>query len=216
MSRDLEPGDYVELTIADTGVGMPAEVLDRAFEPFFTTKEVGKGTGLGLSMVYGMARQSGGAARIESSPGKGTAVKLLFRKADGSVSELAGRVEEPQAHFAARVGPSRSWSSTTTPTCAASSSKRSRSRAIMVREAADGREGIAEVDREAPDLIVLDFIMPGLSGADVAPARSVSAGPTSPSFSFPAIARPTRSSAPRPMRRCLRPNRFAPMRFTKR
>ena len=63
---------------------MPAEVLDRAFEPFFTTKEVGKGTGLGLSMVYGMARQSGGAARIESSPGKGTAVKLLFRKADGT------------------------------------------------------------------------------------------------------------------------------------
>ena len=61
---------------------MPPEVAERAFEPFFTTKEVGKGTGLGLSMVYGMARQSGGAARIESTPGKGTAVRLLFRKAD--------------------------------------------------------------------------------------------------------------------------------------
>src|SRR5205085_11638615 len=79
---DLEAGDYVELTIADTGVGMAPQVLERAFEPFFTTKEVGKGTGLGLSMVYGMARQSGGTARIESAPGKGTAVRLLFRKAD--------------------------------------------------------------------------------------------------------------------------------------
>ena len=70
---------------------MPPEVLERAFEPFFTTKEVGKGTGLGLSMVYGMARQSGGAARIESAPGKGTAVTLLFRKADGDVAETRCR-----------------------------------------------------------------------------------------------------------------------------
>ncbi len=58
---------------------MPEDVLDRAFEPFFTTKEVGKGTGLGLSMVYGMARQSGGVARIESEPGKGTTVQALFQ-----------------------------------------------------------------------------------------------------------------------------------------
>src|SRR5206468_3861009 len=82
---EITDGDYIELTIADTGAGMPPEVSERAFEPFFTTKEVGKGTGLGLSMVYGMARQSGGAARIESRVGKGTAVKLLFRAATDEV-----------------------------------------------------------------------------------------------------------------------------------
>ena len=76
---------------------MPPEIAERAFEPFFTTKEVGKGTGLGLSMVYGMARQSGGTARIESTPGKGTTVSLLFRTADATVAEAALASDEPAA-----------------------------------------------------------------------------------------------------------------------
>ena len=71
---EIEDGEYIELSIADTGTGMTADVAARAFEPFFTTKDVGKGTGLGLSMVYGMARQSGGSARIESTPDRGTIV----------------------------------------------------------------------------------------------------------------------------------------------
>ena len=71
-------GTWVSITVADTGVGMPPEVLQRVFEPFFTTKEQGKATGLGLSQVYGFCQQAGGTARIESAPGAGTRVQLLL------------------------------------------------------------------------------------------------------------------------------------------
>ncbi|MGH7060241.1 MAG: ATP-binding protein, partial [Stellaceae bacterium] len=71
--------ELVELEIADTGTGMPAQVAARAFEPFFTTKEPGKGTGLGLSMVDGFARQAGGTAAIRSVIGRGTTVTLRLR-----------------------------------------------------------------------------------------------------------------------------------------
>ena len=164
---ELEPGEYIELTIADTGVGMPPDVLERAFEPFFTTKEVGKGTGLGLSMVYGMARQSGGTARIESTPGKGTAVKLLFRKADAAAAETVSRAEEPAA--ASRAAPAASvLVIDDDPDVRGFIVEALEEQGYNVREAADGHEGIAEATRETPDLIVLDFIMPGLSGAEVA------------------------------------------------
>ncbi len=79
---DLTPGCYIRLKVADTGAGMSPEVIARAFDPFFTTKPIGAGTGLGLSMVYGFARQSGGQARIASTPGVGTKVCLYLPRHD--------------------------------------------------------------------------------------------------------------------------------------
>jgi len=78
----LPAGDYVEIALADTGCGMPPDVVEHAFEPFFTTKEVGQGSGLGLSMVFGFARQSGGHASLESAVGRGTTVTLLLPAAN--------------------------------------------------------------------------------------------------------------------------------------
>ena len=76
--RDLDAGDYICLSVSDTGTGMPPEVIAKAFEPFFTTKPIGSGTGLGLSMIYGFARQSGGQVRIHSTPGAGTTVVIYL------------------------------------------------------------------------------------------------------------------------------------------
>ncbi|MCY1670234.1 ATP-binding protein [Novosphingobium sp. SL115] len=76
--RGLRPGDYVTVTVGDSGVGIAADDIERVFEPFFTTKPTGRGTGLGLSMVYGFARQSNGLVRIRSTPGEGTLVRLYL------------------------------------------------------------------------------------------------------------------------------------------
>jgi signal transduction histidine kinase len=78
LDAELAPGDYVMITVADTGHGMPPEVMEHAFEPFFTTKPEGKGTGLGLSMAHGFVRQSGGQIRLASKPGAGTTVTIYL------------------------------------------------------------------------------------------------------------------------------------------
>src|SRR6202030_2260101 len=83
LPQEVAAQDCVLVSVRDTGCGMSPEVLERAFEPFYTTKEVGKGTGLGLSQVYGFAKQSGGAARIESTVGMGTTVRIYLPRAEG-------------------------------------------------------------------------------------------------------------------------------------
>lgn len=84
----LDAGQYVMIDVADTGVGMSPDILEKVFDPFFTTKPIGQGTGLGLSMIYGFAQQSGGEVRIDSTPGKGTSIKLyLPATSDGEMPE---------------------------------------------------------------------------------------------------------------------------------
>jgi PAS domain S-box-containing protein len=96
---NVAAGDYVVISVADTGVGMPPEILERVFEPFFTTKESGKGTGLGLSMVYGFVQQSNGHVELDSLPNKGTTIRIFLPRTDGEAmefpSETAGPTMQP-------------------------------------------------------------------------------------------------------------------------
>ena len=92
--RELPPGQYVSLSVTDTGVGMPKEVIERAFDPFFTTKPIGQGTGLGLSMIYGFVRQSGGHVRIYSEVGQGTTVTLYLPRHLGEAERPSVRDPE--------------------------------------------------------------------------------------------------------------------------
>jgi signal transduction histidine kinase len=87
--QDLAPGRYIVLAVGDTGAGMSEDVARHAFEPFFTTKDVGRGTGLGLSQVRAFAKHSGGAAHIESTPAKGTTVRIYLPHGNGADAERA-------------------------------------------------------------------------------------------------------------------------------
>jgi CheY-like chemotaxis protein len=94
---DMAPGQYVALSVTDTGTGMTPEVTARAFEPFFTTKAAGTGTGLGLSMIYGFARQSGGQAQIYSQHGHGTIIRLYLPRYCGEDYSEMSRTELTEA-----------------------------------------------------------------------------------------------------------------------
>ena len=103
LNPDALAGDYVTISVTDTGTGIPADVLARVYEPFFTTKEVGKGTGLGLSMVYGFIQQSRGHVKIHSELGRGTTINLYLARSSGEAEAAAAREKRPMPRGSERV-----------------------------------------------------------------------------------------------------------------
>jgi PAS domain S-box-containing protein len=167
LQSELKPGEYVQLSISDTGVGMTPEVRDRVFEPFFTTKEKGRGTGLGLAMVYGFVKQSGGHVTIYSEVGQGTTVNLYFpRVADGSATtyfdSISDNAPAPARETILVVEDDDRVRQLTI--------KRLKLIGYQVLEASDGPMALEILRRgEAVDLVFSDLIMPGgLSGREVA------------------------------------------------
>jgi two-component system CheB/CheR fusion protein len=162
---DLVHGDYVRLSVVDTGVGMTPDVLKRAVEPFFTTKPPGKGTGLGLASAYGFARQSGGCLVIASEVGKGTTVNLYLPRASGDVPLPASADElgipMGDGELVLVVDDDDEVREVTL--------KRLESLGYAVIEAASGPKAIERCAGEPVALALIDIVMPGgLSGYEVA------------------------------------------------
>ena len=163
---EVIPGQYVLLSVSDTGCGVPKDVLARVFEPFFTTKGEGKGTGLGLSMVYGFVKQSRGHVTIYSEPGQGTCVKLYFPRHFGA--------EAPE-----EVTEERSWPSAADGevVLVVEDNEVVRAYSVMsltelgyrVLEAADAESALPYLrSDERIDLLLTDVVLPGRSGRSLA------------------------------------------------
>ena len=166
--EEPEPGDYVVVAVCDTRYGMTDEVRAKAFEPFFTTKDVGKGTGLGLSQVLGFAKQSGGGVQIDSRGGEGTSVKVFLPRAGRDATP------EPVHPVLAATAP-RLHGGTTILLVDDDTAVREVTAAMLreaehtVIEAGSGGAGLEALDRnEGIDLLLVDFAMPGMNGAEVA------------------------------------------------
>lgn len=153
-------GDYVGVSVTDSGEGIPPEVLARVFEPFFTTKEVGKGTGLGLSMIYGFVRQSEGHITIYSEQGRGTVVRLYFPRTKSSKAAPSAR-----AHMDAPELPTGSESILLVeddPLVRAHTEKQLVTLGYRVSTADKGSSALELIDQGLkPDLLFTDVVMPG-------------------------------------------------------
>jgi CheY-like chemotaxis protein len=176
---DLAGGDYVVLSVEDTGKGIPAELLPKVMEPFFTTKDVGRGTGLGLSTVYGFARQSGGGLRIYSEVGKGTSVELWLPRSKGQPQGL----EQQPPPKPAKPRPNGRLPSILLVDDSAEllefTARTLSDHGFEVACAGGGAEALAMLEREPDrfDLIITDFAMPLVSGMEVIRlARNIRAG----------------------------------------
>jgi PAS domain S-box-containing protein len=162
----VDPGDYVMISVADTGTGMSEEVRNRAFEPFFTTKEAGKGTGLGLSMVYGFARQSGGTITIDSEIGNGTTFRIYLPRA----RHRLGGTEEAISQSQRNAGPpSRILLVDDDSAVRSVTATLVRTFGHEVIESASGAAALDVLARDRQfDLLIVDLAMPNMHGGQFA------------------------------------------------
>lgn len=161
---DLAPGNYVRIKVSDHGEGIPDDIVNRITEPFFTTKEAGKGTGLGLSMVTGFVEQSGGRLRINSRPGEGTTIELLFPST---------QLRAPAANQAQTVELKALSTAKTVLLVDDDEAVRTvlgeqlREMGFDVDEAGDGDTAIRQLRANGGyDVLLTDFAMPGMNGLD--------------------------------------------------
>lgn len=168
LPNTLPPGDYVRMSVADTGEGMDEATLAKAMEPFFTTKGTGKGTGLGLSMVHGLTAQSGGAMHISSQPGKGTVVSLWLPRAAQGVAPAAP-VQQVMPATEMGVRKLRILLVDDDPLVSMNTADMLTDLGHSVREATSAAGALQLLESEDPfDVVVTDYAMPGMNGLDLA------------------------------------------------
>ncbi len=163
---DLAPGDYVLLTVSDTGEGMSEEVMARALDPFYTTKSVGKGSGMGLPQAYGFARQNGGTLTLDSRPGQGTTVRIYLPRAREPVAPRAAASALPGLP----AGKGRVLLVEDDDDVRETMSSALHAAGFDIRTAATADEALRRIDGgEHYDAVLTDVVMPGaLSGLDLA------------------------------------------------
>jgi signal transduction histidine kinase/CheY-like chemotaxis protein len=164
-AEELREGHCVVVRVSDTGSGIPLQVLPKVFDPFFTTKPVGQGTGLGLSQVYGFARQSGGIAHIRSEIGKGTTVELVFPTVTEDAVQLPPDVQAPAVPEPAKA--CHILVIEDDPDVRRVIVECLSLIGYQVTEAANGNEGLEALAATKPDLMVVDYAMPDMTGAEV-------------------------------------------------
>jgi CheY-like chemotaxis protein len=163
---DLSPGQFVQLCIADTGIGMDEEVQARIFEPFFTTKEEGKGTGLGLSMCYGIVKQNQGHIGVESQPGQGSTFKILIPRVEQPATPISLEKENQDL----LAGNEAILLVEDDSLVRGLGAEVLRQHGYKVLEAEDGREAleIAQLYNGEIQLLLTDVVMPNMSVAELA------------------------------------------------
>ncbi|HEX9965424.1 MAG TPA: ATP-binding protein [Allosphingosinicella sp.] len=166
---ELGAGDYVRISVSDTGSGMPPEVIERVFEPFFTTKPVGKGTGLGLSQIFGFARESGGDVVIESTVGVGSTVSLYLPRSTEEVDAAAGSAGHVLDEAPAGAAGTSILVVEDDPRVSRSTVGALEELGYRPIACAGGREALEILEREGGriELVITDIMMPEMTGPEL-------------------------------------------------